>query len=362
MKVFIVTGASGGHIFPAASLAQSIKLLEPQAELLLMLPKRSKISLGATNYTVVYSNSPRLTLAFNRVSILSLYGLAKAFFEDLKVMLDFKADIVVGFGSLDSLGMVFCAWLFRIKTVIHEQNVIAGKANRLLAKFVDRVALSFEQTIAGLKVRREKIILTGNPLREAMKIVEPEIAAAHFSLKSEKFTILVVGGSQGSGKINSVFADAITTLPGKENLQVIHLSGKNDREALVNRYTNEKVNARVFDFFSQMQFAYSAADLVICRAGAITISELIYFSLPAVLLPYPYAYGHQMANAKVLADQSCAIIIEDAKLSGLTLKDALSGLINSPQKLSLMRQGYKKFPSSDAAEKLALEVIKLGVL
>ncbi len=363
MKVFIVTGSSGGHIFPAVSLVEELKSLDPAAQLLLLLPKRSNLSLDIpAGCAVVYSSAPRLVLAFNRACIASFWGISKAFWQDLKVLLNFKPDVAVGFGSRDSVPVIFFAWFFRIKTIIHEQNVIPGKANRLLAKLVDKVAVSFTETSAYFGAGRDKIVLSGNPLRKGLIRLERKVAAGYFGFQENKFTILVVGGSQGSSRINAGFADALSVLPGKENLQLIHLSGKQDKEFLQKRYAKAGVSAQVFEFLPQMHYAYSAADLAICRAGATTVAELIFFSLPAVLVPYPHAYAHQMSNARVLGNAGSAVVIEDAKLEPEGLRDLLARLICSEQELSRMRHSYKKFESLNGASKLAFEVNRLNTL
>jgi len=363
MKVFIVTGSSGGHIFPAVSLAEELNSLDQGTQILLLLPERSKVSLAIpAGCAIAYSSAPRLVLAFNRECVLSLWGISKASWQDLRLLLNFKPDVAVGFGSLDSLPLILFAWFFRIKTIIHEQNVIPGRANRLLAKLVDKVAVSFRQTFPYFGVSGEKIVLSGNPLRKTINRLERKVAAGYFGFQENRFTILVCGGSQGSSKINAVFADALSALPGKENLQLIHLSGKQDCELLKKRYSKEGVRAQVFDFFAQMHCAYSAVDLVICRAGATTVSELIFFGLPALLIPYPYAHAHQMANARVLEEAGCALIIEDSKLNAESLQELLGRLSSSVQELKKMRQCYKKFELANAASKLALEVKKLNAL
>jgi UDP-N-acetylglucosamine--N-acetylmuramyl-(pentapeptide) pyrophosphoryl-undecaprenol N-acetylglucosamine transferase len=363
MKVFIVTGSSGGQIFSAVSLAEELIALDQGTQVLLLLPERSNLSLDIpAGCAVAYSKAPRMVFAFSRSGVKSLLGLSKAAWQDMKVLLSFKPDVVVGFGSIDSVCIIFLAWFFRIKTIIHEQNVMPGKANRLLAKLVDKVAVSFEETLPRLRVNKDKLVLTGNPLREGLSRLERKAALGYFGFQENKFTLLVVGGSQGSSKVNSVFADALSAFPAKENLQLIHLSGKQDSELLKMRYAKEGVRAQVFDFFPQMHYAYSAANLVICRAGATTISELIFFGLPAVLLPYPYAYAHQMANARVLSGAGCALIIEDAKLNAENIKSILTPLVGSTEELARMRQCYDKFKSVNAAEKLALEVSRLNAL
>jgi UDP-N-acetylglucosamine--N-acetylmuramyl-(pentapeptide) pyrophosphoryl-undecaprenol N-acetylglucosamine transferase len=277
----------------------------------------------------------------------------KGSFESLKIILEFKPDIVVGFGSLDSAPSLFLAWLFRIPTMIHEQNVLPGKANSFLARFVDKVAVSFSNTGDYLKINQEKIALTGNPLRKRLKIIDKKTAAGFFGLSQDKFTILVMGGSQGSRHLNSGFLKAVSFLKNVEKIQIIHLTGQEDIEEIRGAYKRMNVASEVFGFFNEMEQAYSASDLVISRAGATTISELEYFKLPAILSPYPYAYSHQLENAKVLRNKGCAVIINDDDLDKDILKVALESIITKPDELKNMRLGFADLVTPKAAELLA---------
>ncbi len=275
----------------------------------------------------------------------------------MRIMMKFRPDVVVGFGSLHTVALLFWAWLFRIKTVIHEQNVIPGRANRLIAKFADSLAISFPQTRSYFSGSREKVVLTGNPIRKELIKLDKKEALNFFKFEEGKFNILITGGSQGSHKINAVCFAALTALPLKQDLQIIHISGVQDFAGLKAGYTVSGVTHKLFEFFPAMQYAYSAADLVICRAGATTIAELQKFSLPAVLVPYPYAGAHQAGNARVLEDIGAAEVILDADLVVEKLKDKLQEFFCDAQKLRLMRQAYQKLPVLNAAEMLAKEVL-----
>lgn len=360
MRVLIVTGSSGGHIFPALSLIEALK--NSSAELLLVLPKKSKNNNIPVEFAQVkYIRAASLTLNFSGKIIAGACSFLLGAWESMLIILRFRPDAVVGFGSLNTVAMIFWAWLFRIKTVVHEQNVIPGRANRLLAKLVDKAAVSFSQTNKYLNISGKKIVVTGNPLRRDLAPIGRKPALDFFKFKEGKFNILITGGSQGSAKLNSVCSEAIAAYPEKDNLQLIHISGIADYPRLKSKYDSSNLNYRLFEFFPAMQYAYSAADLVICRSGATTIAELQKFGIPAVSIPYPFAYAHQEANARILADSGAALIIKDGELCVEKLTDTLNVLLGNPEKLKAMRQAYAQFAVADAACLLAREVLNAPV-
>jgi UDP-N-acetylglucosamine--N-acetylmuramyl-(pentapeptide) pyrophosphoryl-undecaprenol N-acetylglucosamine transferase len=194
-------------------------------------------------------------------------------------MFEFRPDIVIGFGTIDCLPLLLLAWIFRVKTLIHEQNVLPGRANRLLARFSDRIAISFEETREHLAAYEKKIVLTGNPIRKELEKIDRLKALGFFGFKEDKFTILVMGGSLGSQRINAAFLKAASLLTDTSGLQVIHITGIKDCELIKARYKDLNIESRVFGFLNSMQYAYSACDLVISRAGATSVTEIMFFGL-----------------------------------------------------------------------------------
>jgi UDP-N-acetylglucosamine--N-acetylmuramyl-(pentapeptide) pyrophosphoryl-undecaprenol N-acetylglucosamine transferase len=206
----------------------------------------------------------------------------------------------------------------------------------------------------------ERVVLTGNPVR-ALAAIPKEEAREYFGLRRDKFTVLVMGGSQGSRHINMGTLRAISALSESLQLQVIHLAGQGGGVELITaRYRSLGIEARVFDFLDSMGQAYSAADVAISRAGATTVTELILFNLPAILIPYPYAYQHQFANARVLADSGCALVIRDEELDGEVLGQALNSVARNSQMLGSMRAQYRAFGHNNADQLLVEEVESLN--
>jgi UDP-N-acetylglucosamine--N-acetylmuramyl-(pentapeptide) pyrophosphoryl-undecaprenol N-acetylglucosamine transferase len=341
MRVLVVSGASGGHIFPALAFLDALKGANKDAEALLVLP-RNNIGEGREIpfNNVRYISASTIRLNLHPESLFSILKLFKAALESLFILLQFKPDVVIGFGSLSSVPMILLAWLLRIKTLIHEQNVIPGRANRFLAKFCDKIAISFEKTKQYFKDYEYKTVLTGNPLRKDLIRHNRFKALDFFGFKANRFTLLVMGGSQASHSINLGFLKALSGLSGRSGLQVIHLCGAEDFGLLDSAYKDLKINFKLVAFLKEMQYAYSAASLAVCRAGATTIQELIYFDLPAILIPYPFAREHQMANALLLQEKGCVAIIEDAELETPKLRNLLEDFIGTPAGLEVMRTGY----------------------
>ena len=363
MRVLVVTGASGGHIFPAASFIRALKERVKDVETLLVLPARGLKAVNSlSDCNVKYICTPGVSLKINFNNLIALGAFIKGSWESLRIILKFKPDLVVGFGSQDSVPGLFFAWLFRIKTLIHEQNVLPGRANSLLAKFVDRVALSFDETKRYLNINQAKIAVTGNPLRQELKITDKAIGLDYLGLDKDKFTILVMGGSHGSQRINSAFLKALGKLPENAALQVIHICGSRDYDSLRDKYKNIAWKVKLLPFLEQMQYAYSAADLALCRAGATTVAELIYFNLPAIIIPYPFAYAHQYANAKVLEGRKSALIVEDKDLDTAGFRELLYGLISDPDKIRNLRSNHSQASNNSAASLLAELTVSLLVV
>jgi len=358
VKVLVVTGSSGGHIFPALSFIDELIEKDRTIDALLVLPKKSvREETLPESCKVKHVSISTIRLSLGLGNLIALFNFLKGSFESLFLVLEYRPDVVVGFGSLNSIPLVLLGWLLRTRTLIHEQNVIPGRANRFLANFADKIALSFAQTKDFLKVSPEKIVITGNPLRRRLKKINRQEALRFFGFNEDKFTILVAGGSQGSHRINMCFLEALSKLSGHAKFQVVHLCGAKDFDLLMEKYEDLDLKFKLFAFLKEMQYAYSAADLVISRAGATTTAELLFFELPAIIIPYPYAYAHQVNNAQVLEGLKVAKIIRDDELDANNLRDTLVDLINNQDKIRLMRQNFSLNPKTDANALLVKEAL-----
>jgi len=359
-RILVVTGSSGGHIFPALSLINSLKDKSESIGTLLVLPRKIiGKDIVPCGYKIEYISVSSIKIKLNFKNLCSVFNFLKSIFESLFILAEFKPRVVVGFGSLASVPVVFWAWLFRIKTMLHEQNVLPGRANKFLAPFVDRIAVSFLKTKEYLKPYQEKVVLTGNPLRQGLKRCPKADSLRFFGMDKNKLTILVMGGSQGSHGVNCAFLNALSELRCRERLQVVHLAGELDYGMLKHEYDGLGVRVKIFSFLKEMEFAYSASDIVISRAGATTIAELIYFSLPAILIPYPFAYRHQSFNAGFLESHGAAVMIEEGQLAGGRLRKVMAELLNTPGKIESMLSAYGNIPQTQAGDLLREETVSL---
>lgn len=356
MKILVVTGQSGGHIFPALAFLEALKEKYSNIDALLVLPEKNIIrERQILSNEVKYVNMPSIELSINSKNIGSILKLFKGVWESLSILIGFSPDIVVGFGSLLSVPVIMFSWLLRIRTLVHEQNVLPGRANRLLAHFADKIAVSFQETSRYLTCQRGKIVVTGNPLRKALVAVDKLKALDFFGLNPAKFTILVMGGSQGSRRINQEFLNAVSLMEDKSVFQIIHLCGSADYELLKDKYKTLDIKVALFSFFVPMHYAYSASDLAVSRAGATAIAELMFFRLPAIFIPYPYAGCHQYENARVVKERGCGFIIKDDELNAARLKENLESLLYNRDRLKNMAAAYAEFSSFPAADLLADE-------
>ncbi|MFH1441260.1 MAG: undecaprenyldiphospho-muramoylpentapeptide beta-N-acetylglucosaminyltransferase [Candidatus Omnitrophota bacterium] len=357
MKILVVTGSSGGHILPALAFLESLKKKFIGSEMLVLLPENAVINKERfSGYRVKYISIPSVRFKFNYKTFKDIIRLFKGVLSSLIILIKFKPDVAVGFGSITSVPVIIFSWFLRINTLIHEQNVLPGRANKLLGWFADKVAISFNETRTHLKDYNSKIIVTGNPLLGSLRRLDKIKALNFFGLDTGKFTILVMGGSQGSHRLNREFLKAAALLENRLSLQVIHLCGRQDFDLLNKSYKDLAVKFALFDFFDSMHFAYSACDLVLSRAGAVTVSELIFFKLPAILIPYPYANRHQYSNAGILEKKGCAVVLDEKELDASLLKDNLELFLKDNNKLKSMRLPYDDFLNFNAADLLAEEL------
>lgn len=349
MRILVVTGASGGHIFPTLGFLDTLKTRNEDIQICLVLPRKNiKSRIENPDYKVNYISISPLKLNFDFKTFSAILKFFKGILESIFIMFKFRPDITVGFGTIVSVPVILMAWMLRIKTLIHEQNVIPGRANRFLAGFVDKIAISFKESKNYFKSQSRKIILTGNPLRPELKKYDKNEALEFFGFNQDKFTILVMGGSLGSHRINLGFLKAVSLIPNQQNLQIIHLSGSKDYSLLKASYRDLNLSLRLFSFLEKMQYAYSASDLVISRAGATTISEIIFYRMVSILIPYPFVYQHQLENARVLEKMGSAIIIEDSKLDTDRLRNTIEDFISHPDKIKVMSAYYDNFFWLDA--------------
>ena len=350
-------GGTGGHLFPAVAVAEQIRELKPEADILFIGTKdkiegRVVPKLGFKfNSIWIKGFSRKLTLE----NLLFPLKLFVASVQSLIINMSFKPKVAIGSGGYVAGPAIWAASIMGAKVVLLEQNSYPGVTTRLLERFADEVHLSFESSKKYL--RKEKIHrLTGNPVRKNLGRMEKPEALKRFHLSVEKKTLLVLGGSLGAKSINDVMSESLKILE-ENDLQVIWQTGKNYYEQ-IKSMNSDKI--KVFDFIEDMNSAYSACDLLLARAGATTIAELLNLGVPAILVPSPnVAENHQYYNAKALSDNNAAILIEDKNLRNDLVSKTLS-LINSDNKLDVLKKNALKLAKPNAAQMIAQSAINFA--
>ena len=362
LRIIISGGGTGGHIFPAISIANAIKAEYPDAEILFVgaLGRMEMQRVPAAGYKI--EGLP--ICGFDRKHLLKnikvLFKIWKSQQMAKKIIRDFKPQVAVGVGGYASGPTLNKAAAMGIPCLIQEQNSYAGVTNKLLAKKAAKICVAYD----GMErfFPAEKIILTGNPVRQALldsKITREE-AIKSFDLDPAKKTILLVGGSLGARTINESVLQHLD-LVKTSDVQFIWQTGSFYRESIAERLKGETIpNLKVTDFISDMGAAYKAADLVISRAGASSISEFCLIGKPVILVPSPnVAEDHQTKNALALSTKQAAIHVKDAEAPATLLPLALK-IVHDDAQLKSLSENVLKLALPNSAEIIAKEVIKLA--
>lgn len=362
LRIIISGGGTGGHIFPAVSIANAIKAKRPDAKILFVGAKgRMEMQrVPAAGYEI--KGLP--ICGFDRKHLLKnfavLFRIWKSQRMAKKIIKDFKPMAAVGVGGYASGPTLNVCASKGIPCLIQEQNSYAGVTNKLLAKKAQKICVAYE----GMErfFPADKIIMTGNPVRQNVlsTTLTKEEAREQFGLDPEKKTILLVGGSLGARTINESVLQNLDIIE-KSGVQFIWQTGKYYHESIVNQLKGKDLPMlKVTDFISDMGAAYQAADLVISRAGASSISEFCLIGKPVILVPSPnVAEDHQTKNAMALVNKDAAIYVKDADAPAVLIKKAV-GIVEDAQKLASMSENIKKLGLKNSADVIADEVIKLA--
>jgi len=353
--VLIMAGGTGGHVFPALALAR--RLREQAVEVIWLGTRRGLEArvIPAEGITIEWLSVGGLRGKGWRTLLAAPWRLAVALTQALSVMRRRQPAIVVGLGGFVTGPGGIAAWLTRRPLIIHEQNAIAGFTNRCLAHFAREVLEAFPDSFAaGVKART-----VGNPVRRDISALRPP--EERFAGREGAVRILVVGGSQGAVRLNTVVPYALARLAGLIRFDVRHQAGERWIEAGRQSYADAGVRADVRPFIEDMAEAYGWADLVICRSGALTVSELAAAGVGAVLVPFPAAVDdHQTHNARFLVRENAAVLIADRELTVERLAGELQRLCSSRDKLLAMAGSARRLAMPDATEQLAASCLELA--
>lgn len=374
MKVLIACGGTAGHIFPGLALVEELKKGKDPCQIVMVVSsrRRDKEFLSKMdNYLlekVCIERVDAIALPY-RFSFKYIPFLIKLFWAALKsfiIILRYRPQVVVGFGGYTSFAPLVVAHIIGIPTLVHEQNLMPGRANRFLSRIADKIATSFEETDKFLPRMGsgKRVIKTGLPLRGHLlnySETSSDPTLSKLRVFAKKFTVLVVGGSQGAHNINELVLKCL----GQMNkidlgaLQVIHLAGKRDAEYVKRRYEALGVVSCVFDFLEDMASAYRIADLVISRSGAGAIFEAATFGLPCILIPHSYGTQHQRENALFLERSGAAVVLDEKTASAKDLGKIMLELIGNERRREDLSQKIKTLGNPQASRDLKEQILSL---
>ena len=345
MKVIVTAGGTGGHIYPALAIIEKIKELEPKSEFLYI----------GTKNRMEKDIVPALGIKYIGIE---MYGLTKNIMKDVKVvflinknireckklMKEFKPDVVLGIGGYVTYPVIKAAKSLKIKTFIHEQNSIPGKSNRMLARLADSIGVSFESSANYFD--KTKTVFTGNPCSErALKIAS--IDKTKFGLHKTKKLVLMVQGSLGSSTVNAKMLEFLNSVD-EEDYEVLYITGKSSYESFSkNKFSK---NVVVVPYVDNLAGLMKNADVIVSRAGASSISEIIALKKLSILIPSPYvANNHQYFNALDVANQHAALMIEESALNVKVLKSKINKLLNDKELQINMQMNLGKMQKNDSS-------------
>jgi len=333
MKIAICAAGTGGHIYPGIAVAKSILNDGPGSSVMFFCSGR-KIE------SEIFSGEKFIVRQ-------------ASFFRSLISFAFSRPDVLLSMGGASGLPVILAAKLLFIPVVLHEQNVLPGKANRLAGRLAKKVAVSFEGTKTYLKGPAAEV--TGNPVRQEILDAQRDRSRAKMNIREGSFTVLVVGGSQGAVTVNKAVVEMLSFISGK-GMTVIHICGSKDLEAAKGRsgsVNSSGTDYRLFPYLHDVSAALASSDLVVSRAGATALSEIAAKGLPSILIPYPYAAeDHQTLNAQVFGERGASVILKDGSLSGEALSDIIISLMNDRGALKRMSVNAASLSRPGASEDL----------
>lgn len=362
LKVILSGGGTGGHIFPAVAIANEIKKIVPHAEILFVgaLGKMEMEKVPAAGYKIIGVPIAGFQRNFSWSNFKLPFLIIKSLLQTRKIIKEFKPDVVVGTGGYASGPLLKAATNKGIPALLQEQNSYAGITNKILSKKASKICVAYE----GMEqfFPKEKTLLTGNPVRQDLKDVKQYRAEAlnFFKLSPNKKIILVIGGSLGARIINESMGAGLQKLVDN-NIQLIWQTGKTYYSIATNEvspFSNNHIYA--LEFITRMDLAYAAADIVISRAGASSVSELCNIGIPCILVPSPnVAEDHQTKNAMALLNKQAALLVKDSEAKSLLIDTAID-LINNTSLQVTLTNNISQMAFQNSANVIAMEVLKLA--
>ena len=360
MNIIISGGGTAGHINPGIAIARYIRMKYPEANIIFIGTERGleKDLVPREGFEIKFIKAR----GFKRKISFEIFTIIKdnivGYIEATKLIKLIKPEIVVGTGGYVCLPVVLAASRLKIPTLIHEANSYPGIANRILSKFVDVVAISFKDTKKYFR-RSKKVIFTGNPVRLEILSTTKEDARKEEGIEQNEMHVLIFGGSRGAQKINEAVVKMITMNNGRLTYNLVFATGQSQYELVINSLIENKIdigqcsNINITPYIFDMAQVMAISDLVVSRAGAITISEITARGLPSILIPFPYATeNHQEINARTLERDGASIVVLEKELSGEILDHQITSLVNNKEQLTRMSRCARKLGVTNAVEEI----------
>lgn len=358
---FFAGGGTGGHLYPALAVAHRLLEIQPGCDIHFIgtsrgIEARVVPEQGFPLHLISVRGFARKRIWTN---LLAPFRLLVSLAQCARLVRQYRPSVAIGTGGYVSGPMVLMAHLFGAATLIQEQNSYPGVTTRLLAWCVDQVHVAFADAIKCFR-HPERVRLTGNPVRNLQVAASPEQARAYFQLDPERLTLLVFGGSQGARVINTVMIKALPMLLEQSSTQILWATGRWDLSKVTQAAAADPRRVRVFEYLTEMPLAYRAADLAICRAGALTLAELAQCGLPAVLIPFARAAAnHQEHNALALQKKQAAVVILESELNEMVLLQKIMTLVHNAEARSRISQAIRGADFPQATEELAQAILRL---
>jgi UDP-N-acetylglucosamine--N-acetylmuramyl-(pentapeptide) pyrophosphoryl-undecaprenol N-acetylglucosamine transferase len=354
MRVVIAGGGTGGHLFPGIAVADEFRKRDEEIEILFIGSEKGIEArvLPELGYPIKFIPTGALLGKSFLTQVRSMVRLIEGISASMKMLRARRPDVVIGTGGYVSAAPVIAAKLLGIPTLLMEQNLVPGFANRMLSKIASAIAVTYYESLPLFP--RAKGTITGNPVRASILKGKRDKAVELFGLDPFRITILISGGSMGARRINEAMMSALNQLLDiRDGIQFLHQSGEADYDLVRRAYRDLGFKAMAAPFISQMAEAYALADVVVCRAGATTLAELTALGKPAILVPYPHAAGHQEFNARKLHESGGCVLVRDSELDGTKLAALLKEYYGSEEKRGIMRRQSRTLGRIDAAQRVA---------
>lgn len=353
MRILLAGGGTGGHLIPGISLAEEILKKDKEAKLLFISTGKPLEKQLFDKFKLPYQciSAKPLTKSVKKLPGF-FYHTTRACLQSLRIVRQFKPEIIVGLGGYGAAPILAAGKMLRIPLFILEQNAIPGTVNRLFAPVSQKVCCQFESSLSYFQ---NVGLLTGNPIRSALK-KEVKNAREQLGLDPNRFTLLVMGGSQGAQAINRCFIEATKRMaekPAEWPIQIIHLAGANAYEELTSAYQKANIPHKVFSFLEEMELAYSSCDIAVCRSGGTSLAELTALGIPSILIPFPYAKAdHQYLNALEIAQKGAAWVCKEEQFTPEQLFLYLKTFMGSPEVRQQMQESARKIGRLEAGSEI----------